>query len=141
MDPAHVAAVIEAARGLWPAADDCEITLEANPTSSEAGRFRAFHAAGVNRLSIGVQSFDDAILRFLGRTHSAGEGRRAVDMALATFDRVSFDLIYAVPGQGAEDWTRHLTLALEIPVRHLSAYQLTVAPGTAFHRQGIRRRR
>ncbi len=137
MDPAHVAAVIAAARGLWQAAEDCEITLEANPTSSEAGRFRAFHAAGVNRLSIGVQSFDDAILRFLGRTHSAGEGRRAVDTALATFARVSFDLIYAVPGQGAEDWARHLTLALEIPVRHLSAYQLTVAPGTTFHKQGV----
>lgn len=137
MEPAHVAAVIGAVRRLWPVAADCEITLEANPTSSEAGRFRAFRAAGVNRLSVGVQSFDDAILRFLGRTHSAKEARKAVDMALSTFDRVSFDLIYAVPGQSPTDWARQLTHALQLPVRHLSAYQLTVAPGTAFHRQGV----
>jgi putative oxygen-independent coproporphyrinogen III oxidase len=137
MDPAHVAAIIEAVRALWPVAADCEITLEANPTSSEAGRFRAFRDAGVNRLSIGVQSFDDAVLRFLGRTHSAGDGQRAVETALSVFARVSFDLIYAVPGQSAQDWARQLAFALDLPVRHLSLYQLTIAKGTPFHRRGI----
>jgi oxygen-independent coproporphyrinogen-3 oxidase len=137
MDPGDVAAVIEAARGHWSLAEDCEITLEANPTSSEAGRFRALRDAGVNRLSIGVQSFDDATLRFLGRTHDTAEGVRAVEAALATFARVSFDLIYAVPGQTPGDWSRQLARALDFSVRHLSVYQLTVTPGTAFHRAGV----
>lgn len=137
MDPGDVAALIEAARSLWPAAEDCEITLEANPTSSEASRFRAFRDAGVNRLSIGVQSFDDDVLRFLGRSHGAAEAVRAIEAALAVFDRVSFDLIYAVPGQTPADWSRQLDRALAFPVRHLSVYQLTVAPGTPFHRDRV----
>jgi oxygen-independent coproporphyrinogen-3 oxidase len=116
---------------------DCEITLEANPTSSETGRFRGFLDAGVNRLSIGVQSFDDAALRFLGRTHSGGQALHAIEAALTVFERVSFDLIYAVPGQTPADWSRQLDQALSFPVRHLSVYQLTVAPGTAFHRDGV----
>jgi oxygen-independent coproporphyrinogen-3 oxidase len=137
MDPGDVAAVIAAACAAWPAAAYCEITLEANPTSSEAGRFRGFHEAGVNRLSIGVQSFDDEVLRFLGRTHAATDAIRAIEAALSVFDRVSFDLIYAVPGQTAADWSRQLDQALAFPVRHLSVYQLTVARGTAFHREGV----
>lgn len=137
MQPDTAATLIEAIRRLWPAGALCEITLEANPTSAEAGRFRAFRAAGVNRLSIGVQSFDDATLRFLGRAHSAAEARRAVEMALESFERVSLDLIYAVPGQGVEDWSRQLACALALPIGHLSAYQLTVAPGTLFHRSKI----
>lgn len=137
MEPATAAAIIEAIRRLWPTRGTCEITLEANPTSAEAGRFRAFRAAGVNRLSIGVQSFDDATLRFLGRGHSAAEARRAVEMAVASFERVSLDLIYAVPGQGVDDWSRQLACALALPIGHLSAYQLTVAPGTPFHRARI----
>lgn len=137
MQPDTAATLIEAIRRLWPASALCEITLEANPTSAEAGRFKAFRTAGVNRLSIGVQSFDDATLRFLGRAHSAAEARRAVEMALESFERVSLDLIYAVPGQGVEDWSRQLACALALPVGHLSAYQLTVAPGTPFHRAKI----
>jgi oxygen-independent coproporphyrinogen-3 oxidase len=137
MDPADVAAVLAAVRACWPMDADCEITLEANPTSSDAGRFRALREAGVNRLSIGVQSFEDDVLRFLGRTHAAADAVRATEAALAAFDRVSFDLIYAVPGQTPADWSRQLDQALAFPVRHLSVYQLTVAPGTAFHRDGV----
>lgn len=137
MDPGDVAAVIDTAGAAWTMAADCEITLEANPTSSEAGRFRAFRDAGVNRLSIGVQSFDDEVLRFLGRTHAARDAGRAIEAALSVFTRVSFDLIYAVPGQTAADWSRQLDRALAFPMRHLSVYQLTVAPGTAFHRDGV----
>ncbi len=137
MDPGDVAAVIDAARAAWTLGENCEITLEANPTSSEAGRFQAFREAGVNRLSIGVQSFDDEVLRFLGRTHSGSDAVRAIEAALAVFARVSFDLIYAVPGQTAADWSRQLDRALAFPVRHLSVYQLTVVPGTAFHRAGV----
>jgi oxygen-independent coproporphyrinogen-3 oxidase len=137
MDPADVAAVVAAVRACWPMDADCEITLEANPTSSEAGRFRALRDGGVNRLSIGVQSFEDEVLRFLGRTHAAADAVRAIEAALAVFDRVSFDLIYAVPGQTPADWSRQLARALAFPVRHLSVYQLTVAPGTAFHRDGV----
>ncbi|MGZ8996551.1 MAG: radical SAM family heme chaperone HemW [Rhodospirillales bacterium] len=137
MDPADVAGVLDAVRAGWPASKDCEITLEANPTSSEAGRFRAFREAGVNRLSIGVQSFDDEVLRFLGRTHAGADGARAIEAALSVFARVSFDLIYAVPGQTSPDWSRQLARAVDFPVRHLSVYQLTVAPGTVFHREGV----
>lgn len=137
MDPADVAAVIAAVRSSWPMSPGCEITLEANPTSSEAGRFRALHEAGVNRLSIGVQSFDDAVLRFLGRAHTPREAIGAIEAALSVFERVSFDLIYAVPGQTCADWSGQLARALDFPVRHLSVYQLTVAPGTAFHRDGV----
>jgi oxygen-independent coproporphyrinogen-3 oxidase len=137
MDPGDMAAVIGAVRASWSTDVDCEITLEANPTSSEAGRFRGFREAGVNRLSIGVQSFDDAVLRFLGRSHAAADAIRAIEAGLAVCERVSFDLIYAVPGQTTADWSRQLDQALSFPVRHLSVYQLTVAPGTAFHREGV----
>ena len=132
MDPDTVAAVIDEIRRLWPVGNDLEITLEANPTSVEAGRFRAFHAGGVNRISMGIQSLDDAALRRLGRLHSAAEARRAFDVARETFPRVSFDLIYAREGQDIAGWCGELTQALSMAVDHLSLYQLTIEPGTAF---------
>ena len=132
MDPDTVAAVIDEIRRLWPVANDLEITLEANPTSVEAGRFRAFRAAGVNRISMGIQSLDDAALRRLGRLHSAAEARRAFDVARETFPRVSFDLIYAREAQDIAGWRGELAEALRMAVDHLSLYQLTIEPGTAF---------
>ncbi|HEY0165348.1 MAG TPA: coproporphyrinogen-III oxidase family protein, partial [Sphingomicrobium sp.] len=125
MEPATVAALIAAAREHWPAADDLEITLEANPNSVEAARFADLAAAGVNRLSLGVQSFDDAQLAFLGRAHSAGEGLAALDIAQRHFARVSFDLIYALPGDTETSWAATLRRALSLGTGHLSLYQLT----------------
>jgi oxygen-independent coproporphyrinogen-3 oxidase len=137
MDPDTVHALIAAIRRHWPAEPDLEITLEANPTSSEAARFAAFKAAGVNRLSVGVQSLDDAALAFLGRTHSAAEARTTVTRARACFDRFSFDLIYGLPGQTRAHWRHQLGEALAMAGDHLSVYQLTIEPGTAFYRQGV----
>jgi oxygen-independent coproporphyrinogen-3 oxidase len=137
MDPGTVAAVIDAIRGYWPTTPDVEITLEANPTSSEVARFAALRRAGVNRLSVGVQALDDEELAFLGRTHSAAEAKAAVAMARAHFPRHSFDLIYGLPGQTVAGWRRHLDEALALADDHLSAYQLTVEPGTQFHRRGL----
>ncbi len=132
--PAHtVGAVIDAAARHWSFAEDVEITLEANPTSVEAGRFRDYRAAGVNRISIGVQSLDDKALAFLGREHSAAEARAALALGAATFERLSFDLIYARPGQGEADWLAELDAALELAAGHLSLYQLTLEPGTPMH--------
>ena len=133
MEPATAAALIDRVAARWPVASDVEITLEANPTSVEAGRFAGFRAAGVNRASLGVQALDDAALRFLGRGHSAAEALAAVDTAARHFARFSFDLIYARPGQTAEAWTAELHRALDHAGGHLSAYQLTIEPGTAFH--------
>ena len=113
-------------------ADDLEITLEANPNSVEAARFADLAAAGVNRLSLGLQSFDDANLAFLGRAHSADEGQRALDIAQANFSRVSFDLIYALPGETEAGWSATLDRALGKGTSHLSLYQLTIEPGTRF---------
>ncbi len=132
MEPATVAALIDAARGHWPAAGDLEITLEANPNSVEAARFADLSAAGVNRLSLGLQSFDDSALAFLGRAHSAHEGLAALDIAQASFDRVSFDLIYALPGDSEAAWAATLDRALGLGTGHLSLYQLTIEPGTRF---------
>ncbi len=132
MPPETVAAVIEAVRAQWLLAPGAEITLEANPTSAEAGRFRAFAAAGVNRLSLGVQALNDADLRALGRLHSAAEARAAFDMARACFERVSFDLIYARQGQTLADWRAELCDAIGMAVDHLSLYQLTIEAGTRF---------
>jgi oxygen-independent coproporphyrinogen-3 oxidase len=132
MEPATVAAVIEAARAHWAAADDIEITLEANPNSVEAARFADLAAAGVNRLSLGLQSFDDDSLRFLGRAHSAKEGLDALATAQKRFRRVSFDLIYALPGDTEASWSRTLKRALSLGTAHLSLYQLTIEPGTRF---------
>ena len=127
------AALIERVRQRWPTAPDLEITLEANPGASEAARFAAFRAAGVNRLSIGVQALDDAALRFLGRIHGRAEAIAAVERARAAFDRFSFDLIYARPGQSVAAWRAELDEALAMAGGHLSVYQLTIEPGTAFH--------
>lgn len=138
MAPETVAAVIERADALWGLAPDAEITLEANPSSADAGRFAAYRAAGVKRLSLGVQSLDDEELRFLGRQHDAAEARRAIEMAAAHFERWSFDLIYALPAQSLETWRTRLQDALTFAPGHLSLYQLTIEPGTAF--EGAARR-
>jgi oxygen-independent coproporphyrinogen-3 oxidase len=139
MAPATVAALLEAISDLWPVSADCEITLEANPSSVEAGRFAGYRAAGVNRVSLGVQSLQDDQLRFLGRLHTAHEARQALDVAARHFDRMSFDLIYARPGQSIAEWRRELEEALALARGHLSLYQLTIEPETAFfdlHRRG-----
>ncbi len=132
MDPPTVAAVIDAARQYWRTAEDIEITLEANPNSVEAGRFADLAAAGVNRLSLGVQSFDDEKLAFLGRAHSASEALAALEVAQHCFARVSFDLIYALPGDDELSWRTTLAQALALGTGHLSLYQLTIEPGTRF---------
>jgi oxygen-independent coproporphyrinogen-3 oxidase len=132
MEPDTVAQVIEAIRRFWPVANDLEITLEANPGSVEAGRFAAYRAGGVNRVSMGVQALNDDDLRRLGRIHTAAEAMAAFDIARANFDRVSFDLIYARQGQGLSEWEAELRLALDMAVDHLSLYQLTIEDGTAF---------
>ncbi len=132
MEPATVAALIHAARGHWPAADDLEITLEANPNSVEAARFADLAAAGVNRISLGLQSFDDDKLAFLGRAHSSSEGQQALEIAQRHFARVSFDLIYALPGDTEVKWSATLDQALRLGTTHLSLYQLTIEPGTRF---------
>ncbi|MGR3435643.1 MAG: radical SAM family heme chaperone HemW [Shimia sp.] len=132
MPEATVAAVIEAIRRAWRWENDVEITLEANPTSADAGRFAGYRAAGVNRLSLGVQALHDADLRRLGRMHDADEARRAIDLAQRTFDRMSFDLIYARQDQGPDAWAAELREAIGFGTGHLSLYQLTVEPGTVF---------
>jgi oxygen-independent coproporphyrinogen-3 oxidase len=132
MPPAVAEAVIGRIAKNWRVDEGVEITLEANPNSAEAERFAAFRGAGVNRLSIGVQSLDDRALKFLGRGHDSREARRAVDRAAAHFDRFSFDLIYARPGQTAEDWAEELQGALALGPAHLSVYQLTIEQGTQF---------
>lgn len=132
MDPEIVESIIAAAAGHWDLAADIEITLEANPNSVEAARFADLAHAGVNRLSLGLQSFDDEALRFLGRAHSAREGFRALEIAQRNFRRVSFDLIYALPGDTEAGWSAMLAQALSLGTRHLSLYQLTIEPGTRF---------
>jgi len=132
MEPATVAAVIDAATATWAPSPDIEITLEANPNSVEAARFADLALAGVNRLSLGLQSFDDGALQFLGRAHSAREGFRALEVAQRNFRRVSFDLIYALPGDTEDSWSATLAQALSLGTRHLSLYQLTIEPGTRF---------
>ncbi|HYC68415.1 radical SAM family heme chaperone HemW [Brevundimonas sp.] len=134
MAPESVAAVLDRAGALYPSRGPIEVTLEANPTDAEASRFAALADAGVNRLSIGVQALDNAALTFLGRNHSADEARRAVGMARRAFDRLSIDLIYARPGQTVEGWEAELTEALDLGFEHISPYQLTIEPTTAFGR-------
>jgi oxygen-independent coproporphyrinogen-3 oxidase len=137
MPPQTVAAILAAVRAHWTLGGDAEVTLEANPSTVDRGRFQDLRAAGVNRLSIGVQSFADADLRFLGRTHSAAEARAAIETAHAVFPRVSFDLIYGLPGQTAAAWAEALTDALICAGEHVSTYQLTIAPGTPFACRGV----
>jgi putative oxygen-independent coproporphyrinogen III oxidase len=132
MRPATIAGVIEAMARHWRIAPDVEITLEANPTSVEAERFRGYRAAGVNRVSLGVQALEDRDLATLGRTHSAREALDALGVARAAFDRYSFDLIYARPGQTPEQWSSELRTALAEAGEHVSLYQLTIEPETPF---------
>lgn len=132
MDPDTVFAILDRVRATWAVANDWEVTLEANPGSVEAGKFREFRAAGVNRLSMGVQALNDADLKRLGRLHSAAEAIAAFDIARDCYDRVSFDLIYARQDQSPKDWAAELARALAMAVDHLSLYQLTVEDGTAF---------
>ncbi len=132
MDPRTVAAVIDAATTHWTPAGDIEITLEANPNSVETSRFADLATAGVNRVSLGLQSFDDKALKFLGRAHSAREGFAALETAQKKFRRVSFDLIYALPGDTEDSWSTMLAQALSLGTKHLSLYELTIEPGTRF---------
>ncbi|MEM6850338.1 MAG: radical SAM family heme chaperone HemW [Pseudomonadota bacterium] len=138
MSPEAVGDLIEAAARLWTPADDIEISLEANPTSAERQRFEGFAAAGVNRVSLGVQSFDDAALKALGRDHSAAEAVAAAETARRVFPRMSLDLIYARPDQGAAAWRDELARGLALAGDHLSLYQLTIEPGTAFAKAAAR---
>ncbi|GLR79253.1 coproporphyrinogen III oxidase [Azospirillum oryzae] len=133
MEPATVGAIIDRVAQRWAVAEWLEVTLEANPTSVEADKFRAFRTAGINRVSLGIQALDDASLKFLGRQHNAAEATGAIDLAAKTFDRFSFDLIYARPGQTVAAWQAELTRALDYAVGHLSVYQLTIEEGTAFY--------
>jgi oxygen-independent coproporphyrinogen-3 oxidase len=139
MQPETVAAILDGIGRHWSVAPDVEVTLEANPTSVEAERFRGFRAAGVNRVSLGVQALDDASLKELGRLHTAEEALKAVAIARSVFDRYSFDLIYARPGQTPEAWAQELRRAIAEAAEHLSLYQLTLAADTPFfalHKSG-----
>jgi len=139
MKPQTVGAILDAIARHWNVDKSVEVSLEANPTSVEATRFAGYRAAGVNRVSLGVQALDDASLKALGRLHSAREALDAVAIARNAFDRYSFDLIYARPDQSADDWTRELKLAISEAAEHLSLYQLTIEEGTPFfglHRAG-----
>ncbi len=132
MQPGTVGAVLDAVARHWPIARDVEVSLEANPTSVEATRFRGFRTAGINRVSLGVQALDDAALKALGRLHSAQEALEAVAIARSTFERYSFDLIYARPGQTPPAWAAELKRAIEEAGEHLSLYQLTIEQETPF---------
>ncbi|MFV2001756.1 MAG: radical SAM family heme chaperone HemW, partial [Paracoccaceae bacterium] len=132
MDVGLVNSIIKCVRATWASSNSFEVTLEANPTSVEAGRFAGYRDAGVNRLSLGIQALNDDDLRALGRLHSVAEARTAFDLARSCFERVSFDLIYARQNQSLEGWKSELDQALSIAADHLSLYQLSVEPGTAF---------
>lgn len=139
MPPQAVAHVLDGIAGLWNVAANCEITLEANPTSIEAANFRSLRTAGINRVSVGVQALDDAALQALGRQHTAAEALSAYRLATTIFPRTSLDLIYARPGQTQAAWAEELTRALAEQQGHMSLYQLTIEEGTAFgalHAQG-----
>ncbi|HEX3674942.1 MAG TPA: radical SAM family heme chaperone HemW [Rhizomicrobium sp.] len=132
MRGASTAAVLDKIAALWPVANDIEVTLESNPASADAARFRDYREAGVNRLSLGVQALNDADLKFLGRLHDVAEAKAALGMAMARFSRVSLDLIYARPNQTAQAWRAELKEALAFGTDHLSLYQLTIEPATPF---------
>lgn len=139
MLPATVGRVLDAIAGLWEISPTVEVSMEANPSSVEAERFRGYRAAGVNRLSLGVQSLRDADLRRLGRLHDADQARAAIGIARSTFERISFDLIYARPDQDAAAWRAELEEAIGLAADHLSLYQLTIEQGTPYfelHRAG-----
>lgn len=134
MDPKTVGTILDAIGAAWNVAPDVEVSMEANPSSVEAERFRGYRAAGVNRVSLGVQALNDADLKALGRIHNVEEAMRAIDIARATFPRLSFDLIYARPGQTPDLWRAELLKALERASDHMSLYQLTIEPGTMFEK-------
>ncbi len=134
MKPETVAAILDAVAANWAVAADVEVSLEANPTSVEASRLRGYRAAGVNRVSLGVQAMNDRDLRSLGRLHSAEEAMKAVEIAASIFERTSFDLIYARPHQTPAEWAAELEEAIARAAEHLSLYQLTIEPGTVFER-------
>ncbi len=139
MQPDTVERILTAIGKAWPCLPGMEITLEANPTSVDASRFRGYRAAGVNRVSLGVQSLDDDQLKFLGRLHSAAEARAAISLAREIFPRISFDLIYARPNQRLDQWEQELNAAIDLAADHLSLYQLTIEQGTPFfdlHKRG-----
>ena len=137
MTPATIEAVLEAIDSHWRLDPKVEITLEANPSSVEANRFAGFRSAGVNRVSLGVQALDDDVLQFLGRRHSLDEALSAIEIAAKTFSRFSFDLIYARPGQTVAAWRGELKEAIGRAGSHISVYQLTIEPGTAFHKDRV----
>ncbi|MGD9739661.1 MAG: coproporphyrinogen-III oxidase family protein, partial [Bauldia sp.] len=132
MKPATVAAILDAIAAHWSVAPGAEITMEANPSSVEAERFRGYRSAGVNRVSLGVQALNDTDLRLLGRLHNVDEAFRAIEVATSTFDRTSFDLIYARPRQTPQAWRQELEAALSRASDHVSLYQLTIEEGTPF---------
>ncbi len=132
MDPSTVGAILDEIGRHWAVKPDVEISLEANPSSVEAERFRGYRAAGVNRVSLGVQALNDADLKFLGRLHSVADARKAIEIARSTFPRISFDLIYARPGQTPAAWERELSEAIDLAADHLSVYQLTIEAETRF---------
>ncbi|PLX38158.1 MAG: coproporphyrinogen III oxidase [Hyphomicrobiales bacterium] len=134
MEPATVGAILDAIAGYWSLDENVEVTLEANPGSTEATRFAGYKSAGVNRLSLGVQALDDESLGFLGRIHSADEARKAIGIARDIFPRLSFDLIYARPEQAPDAWRAELTAAIDLAADHLSLYQLTIEADTPFQR-------
>ncbi len=137
MDPTTTAAIIERIKFHFECDDQLEITLEANPSSTEVARFKGFKDAGVNRLSLGIQALDDDVLKFLGRAHDHAEGLKAIETAAHVFDRYSFDLIYARPNQTVTAWQAELGDALSLAGEHLSLYQLTIESGTVFAREGV----
>ena len=137
MAPETVGKIIETAGDLWGFQDGVEITLEANPTSIEVAKLKDFASAGVNRVSIGVQSLNDERLKFLGREHSGANARAALEIAAGIFPRFNFDLIYAVPDQEVDEWEAELTDAISLGADHMSLYQLSIEPGTAFFRDNI----
>ncbi|HYG26784.1 MAG TPA: coproporphyrinogen-III oxidase family protein, partial [Caulobacteraceae bacterium] len=134
MDAAYVGAIVDTAVELWSAEADLEVSLEANPTDAETSRFAAFAAAGVNRLSLGVQALDDEALAFLGRNHDAAAAMRAAERAAALFPRLSLDMIYARPGQTPDGWAGELETGIALGAEHVSPYQLTIESGTPFDR-------
>ena len=137
MKPQVIGEILTEIGRLWNCSEDLEITAEANPSSSETPLFQDFRQAGINRLSVGVQSFNDQALHFLGRLHNAADARQAIETAAKIFDRLSFDLIYALPDQTPANWRSELSEALKLAVDHVSLYQLTIEPGTAFHKDRI----
>ncbi|MCB1839010.1 MAG: coproporphyrinogen III oxidase [Rhodospirillales bacterium] len=133
MKPQTVERILQKIRSSWPSGQDPEVTLEANPTSVDMGKFRDFRSAGVNRVSLGIQALDDESLKFLGREHNSAEALRAIEVAQSCFERMSFDLIYARPGQTSDQWGRELEQALALARGHLSLYQLTIERNTPFY--------